>query len=81
MNTDGPVTVQGKQMKITGDGFNISLPSAKAVIKSNTEMKIISDKDELFLFSDKRVDANRNVAENIFIRASGELVFENERKI
>ncbi len=81
VNTDGPVTVLGKQMKITGDGFNISLPGAKAVIKSNPEMKITSDKDENFLFSNKGTVSNRNIAENIFIRASGELVFEHKKKL
>jgi LPS export ABC transporter protein LptC/lipopolysaccharide transport protein LptA len=81
VNTDGPVTVRGKQMKITGDGFKINLPDAKAVIKSNPEMKIISGKDENFLFSNKGTVSNRNIAENIFIRASGELVFEHKKKL
>jgi len=81
VNTDGPVTVLGKQMKITGDGFKINLPDAKAVIKSNSEMKIISDQDENLLFSNKGTVSNRNIAENIFIRASGELVFEHKKKL
>ena len=81
VNTDGPVTVLGVQMKITGDGFKISLSEAKAVIKRDPEMELTSDKDENFLFSDKGTVANRNIAENIFIRASGELVFEHKKKI
>ena len=81
VNTDGPVTVQGKQMKITGDGFKISLPDAKAVIKSNPEMKIISNKDENFLSSNTGTVSNKNIAENIFIRASGELIFEHKKKL
>ncbi|MHC4139054.1 MAG: LPS export ABC transporter periplasmic protein LptC, partial [Planctomycetota bacterium] len=81
VNTEGPVTVLGKQMKITGDGFKINLPDAKAVIKSNSEMKITSDKDENFLFSNKGTVSNRNIAEDIFIRASGELVFEHKKKL
>ena len=81
VNTDGPVTVRGEQMKITGDGLKISLPEAKAVIKRDPEMEITSDKDENFLFSDKGAVTNRNIAENIFIRASGELVFEHKKKI
>ena len=81
VNTDGPVTVLGKQMKITGDGLKINLPDAKAVIKSNSEMKIISDQDENLLFSNKGTVSNRNIAENIFIRASGELVFEHKKKL
>jgi len=81
VNTDGPVTVLGKQMKITGDGFKINLPDAKAVIKRNSEMKIISDKDENLSFLNKGTVSNRNIAENIFIRASGELVFEHKKKL
>jgi len=79
--TDGPVTVKGGRMKVTGTGFEISLSDAKAVIKNDPEMEIIIDKDEVFLFSDEGGSANRNIAENIFIRASGELVFEHEKKL
>lgn len=81
VNTDGPVTVLGKQMKITGDGFKISLSDAKAVVKNDPEMELISNKDEVFLFSDKGTVTNRNIAENIFVRASGELIFEHEKKL
>jgi lipopolysaccharide transport protein LptA/LPS export ABC transporter protein LptC len=81
VNTDGPVTVLGKQMKITGDGLEISLSEAKAVIKNDPEMEITSDKDEVFLFSDKGTGTNRNIAETIFVRASGELVFEHKKKL
>lgn len=81
VNTDGPVTVKGEQMKIIGDGFKISLPEAKAVIKRDPEMEVTSDKDENFLFPVKGTVPNRNKAENIFIRASGELVFEHKKKL
>ena len=81
VNTDGPVTVKGGRMKVTGTGFEISLSDAKASIKNEPEMEIISNKDEVFLFSDKGGSANRNTAENIFIRASGNLVFENKKKL
>ncbi len=81
VNTDGPVTVLGEQMKITGYGFEISLSDAKAVIKNDPQMEVASNKDEIFLFSDKGAAANRNITENIFIRASGELVFEHKTKL
>ncbi len=81
VNSDGPVKVQSNRMRITGDGLEIRLSDKIAVIKNEPEMEIISNKDEIFLFSDKGVVTNRNIAENIFIRCSGELVFENEREI
>ena len=81
VNTDGPVTILGEQMKVTGDGFEISLSGAKAVIKNDPVMEVTSDKSEVFLFSDKGAGANRNIAEKIFVRASGELVFEHKKKL
>jgi LPS export ABC transporter protein LptC/lipopolysaccharide transport protein LptA len=81
VNTDGLVTVLGKQMKVTGVGFEISLSDAKAVIKNDPDMEVTSNKDEVFLFSDKGTVTNRNIAELIFIRASGELVFEHKKKL
>lgn len=81
VNTDGPVTVQGNRMRITGEGFTVRLSDKKAFIKNDPEMEIISDKDDMFLFTEKGVITNRNIAENIFIRCSGELVFENEKKL
>lgn len=81
VTTDGPVTVLGKQMKVTGIGFEISLSDAKAVIKNDPEMEITNNKDEVYLFSDKETVTNRNVAELIFIRASGELVFDHKKKL
>ena len=81
VNSDGSVTVKGKQMKITGTGFEISLSDAKASIKNDPEMEIRSSKDDLFLFSDQAAVTNRSTAASIFIRASGELVFENKKKL
>jgi LPS export ABC transporter protein LptC/lipopolysaccharide transport protein LptA len=81
VNTDGPVTVLGKQMKVTGYGFEISLSDAKAVIKNDPEMEVTNNKDEVFLFSDKGTVTDRNIAELIFIRASGELIFEHKKKL
>ncbi|MGR3293858.1 MAG: LPS export ABC transporter periplasmic protein LptC [Candidatus Scalindua sp.] len=79
--TDGPVTVLGKQMKVTGIGFEINLSDATAVIKNDPEMEITNNKDEVYLFSNKETVTNRNVAELIFIRASGELVFDHKKKL
>ena len=81
VNTDGPVTVKGGRMLVTGTGFEISLSDARAVIKNDPEMEIISNKDEVFIFSDEGFSSNSNIAENVFIRASGELVFEHKKKL
>ena len=81
VNTYGPVTVKGGRMKVTGTGFEISLSDAKAVIKNDPEMEIISNEDEVFLFFDEEGSTDKNIAENIFIRASGELVFEHKKKL
>ena len=81
VNTDGPATVLGKQMKVTGIGLEISLSEAKAVMKNDPEMEVTNNKDELFLFSGNETVTNRNTAELIFIRASGELVFEHKKKL
>jgi lipopolysaccharide transport protein LptA len=68
-------------MKVTGVGLEINLSEAKAVMKNDPEMEVTNNKDELFLFSDKETVTNRNTAELIFIRASGELVFEHKKKL
>ena len=81
VNTDGPVTVKGGRMLVTGTGFEISLSDARAVIKNDPEMEIISNKDDVFIFSDEGFSSNSNSAENVFIRASGELVFEHKKKL
>ncbi|GAG48526.1 unnamed protein product, partial [marine sediment metagenome] len=81
VDTDGPVTILGEQMKVTGDGFEVSLSGAKAVIKNDPVMEVTSDKNDVFLFSDKGAGANRDITENIFVRASGELVFEHKKKL
>ncbi len=81
VNTDGHVTIQGSRMRITGEQFEVRLANKKALIKIDPEMEIISNKDEMFLFTDDGDIKNRNIAENIFIRCSGELVFEHENEI
>jgi LPS export ABC transporter protein LptC/lipopolysaccharide transport protein LptA len=84
INTDGLVTIKSKGMEITGSGFEISLADSKAVVKNDPEMEIKGDRDDLFLFPEKKVttsNVNENVGEHVFIRSSGELVFENEKKL
>ena len=81
VNTYGPVTVKGGRMKVTGTGFEISLSDARAVIMNDPEMEIISNEDEVFLFFDEEGSTDKNIAENIFIRSSGELVFEHKKKL
>lgn len=91
INTDGLVTVIGKGMRTTGLGFEISLSESKAWIKNDPEMEIDSNEGGALFFSQKKADASNlknktsiakgNVAENIFIRSSGELVFENKKNL
>lgn len=81
VDTDGPATVLGKQMKVTGVGLEISLTEAKAVIKYDPEMEVTSNKNEMFLFPDEGTATEKNIEELIFIRASGELVFEHKKSL
>lgn len=89
--TDGFVTIKSEGMEITGSGFEISLTDSKAWVKDDPEMEVKSNHDDFFLFPVKEatasnsksqtVIANGNIDENIFIRSSGELVFENEKRL
>ncbi|MCP4253660.1 MAG: LPS export ABC transporter periplasmic protein LptC [Candidatus Scalindua sp.] len=81
VDTDGPATVLGKQMKVTGVGLEISLSEATAVIKNDPEMEVTNNENEMFLFSDEGTTTEKNIAELIFIRASGELVFEQKKSL
>ena len=81
VDTDGPATVLGKQMKVTGVGLQINLSEAKAVMKNEPEMEVTNNENEMFLFSDEGTATDKNIAENIFIRASGELVFEHKKSL
>ena len=81
VDTDGPATVLGKQMKVTGVGLQINLSEAKAVMKNEPEMEVTNNENEMFLFSDEGTATDKNIAEIIFIRASGELVFEHKKSL
>ncbi len=81
VDTDGPATVLGKQMKVTGVGLEINLSEAKAIMKNDPEMEITNNENEMFLFSDEGAGTDKNIAELIFIRASGELVFEHKKSL
>ncbi len=81
VNSDGQVRIKGKQMKISGIGFEISLSDSKASIKDDTEMEIVGSRNDMFLFPTRGAVTNRNITENIFIRSSGKLVFEHKEKL
>ena len=91
VRTEGPVTIKSEGIRITGSGFEVSLPDTKASVKDNPEMKVNSSRNDINFFPDKdvvtsndkspAVDTNENVAEDIFIRSSGDLVFENKKKL
>ena len=91
INTDGFVTIKSEGMEITGSGFEISLADSKAWVKDDPEMEVKSNRDDFLLFPGEEATAsnfksqtaiaNGNIDDNIFIRSSGELVFENEKKL
>ena len=81
VDTDGPATVLGKQMKVTGVGLEINLSEAKAIMKNDPEMEVTNNENEMFLFSDEGASTDKNISELIFIRASGELVFEHKKSL
>jgi LPS export ABC transporter protein LptC/lipopolysaccharide transport protein LptA len=90
ITTDGLVTVKGKGMMITGSGFEISLSDSKALIKNDPEIEINSDRGSFFFSPERKANnsnhksqtaiTHKNIAEKIFIRSSGELIFENKNK-
>jgi LPS export ABC transporter protein LptC/lipopolysaccharide transport protein LptA len=82
--TDGFVTIKNEDMEITGLGFEISLADSKAWVRNDPEMEVKRNRDDLFLFPEKKTTTSsidENIDENIFIRSSGEMVFEHEGKI
>ena len=82
--TDGFVAIKNEDMDITGLGFEISLADSKAWVRNDPEMEVKRNRDDLLLFPEKKTttsSVDENINENIFIRSSGEMVFENEEKI
>jgi LPS export ABC transporter protein LptC/lipopolysaccharide transport protein LptA len=82
--TDGFVTIKNEDMDITGLGFEVSLADSKAWVRNDPEMEVKRNRDDLLLFPEKKTttsNVNKNINENIFIRASGEMVFEHEEKL
>lgn len=84
--TDGQVTINNKDMKITGSVFEISLINAKAWIRYEPEMVISDEENELFFFQGQNMEKKEGLekqktTEKIYIRSSGELVFDNKNKI
>lgn len=84
VSTDGFVTIKNEDMEITGVGFEISLADSKAWVRNNPEMEVKRSRDDLVLFPEKKTttsSVDENINENIFIRSSGQMVFDNEGKI
>ncbi len=82
--TDGFVTIKNEDMDITGLGFEISLADSKARVRNDPEMEVKRNRDDLLLFPEKKTttsNVDENIDENIFIRSSGEMVFEYEEKL
>ena len=82
--TDGFVTIKNEDMDITGLGFEISLADSKAWVRNDPEMEVKRNRDDLLLFPEKKTttsNVDENIDENIFIRSSGEMVFEYEEKL
>ncbi len=84
VNTDGFVTIKSEGMEITGLGFEISLADSKAWVKNDPEMEVKGNRNDLALFPEKKTttsNVNKNIDENVFIRSSGELVFDHKEKL
>ena len=82
--TDGFVTIKNEDMDITGLGFEISLADSKAWVRNDPEMEVKRNRDGLLLFPEEKTttsNVDENIDENIFIRSSGEMVFEYEEKL
>ncbi len=87
VHTDDPVTINGKGIKIVGQGCEIDLVNRKMWIKKDAEMEMDGVKNDLFFLSqDDAPHTARNhpdekgmgetPREKTFIRSSGQLVFD-----
>lgn len=85
--TDDPVTINGKGVKIVGQGCEIDLINKKMWIKKDAEMEMDGVKNDLFFLSQagtpqtvqNHPDENGTgeiPLEKTFIRSSGQLVFD-----
>lgn len=81
--TDDPVTINGKGVKIAGQGCEIDLINRKMWIKKDAEMEMDGVKNDLFFLSQDTAqddlsenDTGKTPLEKTFIRSSGQLVFD-----
>ncbi|MFN3530997.1 MAG: LPS export ABC transporter periplasmic protein LptC [Candidatus Brocadia sp.] len=85
--TDDPVTINGKGVKIVGQGCEIDLINKKMWIKKDAEMEMDGVKNDLFFLSQggtpqtvqNHLDENGTgeiPLQKTFIRSSGQLVFD-----
>lgn len=92
VDTDNSVTINGKGLKIVGQGCEIDLINKKMWIKKDAEMEMDGVKNDLFFMSEDR--ATQNSAKNAlspgetpakevslektFIRSNGQLIFDRQ---
>lgn len=87
--TDDPVTINGKGVKITGQGCEIDLVNKKMWIKKDAEMEMDGVKNDLFFLSPDSTTQNSQTPQNenntkemplekTFIRSSGQLIFDRQ---
>ncbi|NUO08905.1 MAG: LPS export ABC transporter periplasmic protein LptC [Candidatus Brocadia sp.] len=87
--TDDPVTINGKGIKITGQGCEIDLTNKKMWIKKDAEMEMDGVKNDLFFLSPETTSEDvqtpsdetapkETPLEKTFIRSSGQLVFDRQ---
>ncbi|MDE1888824.1 MAG: LPS export ABC transporter periplasmic protein LptC [Planctomycetota bacterium] len=95
VDTDDFVTIDGKGIKITGQGCEIDLVNKKMWIKKDAEMEMDGIKNDLFFLSNSTPQSEQNtmedaiteengtketVVEKTFIRSSGQLLFDRYRE-
>ncbi len=87
--TDDPVTINGKGVKIVGQGCEIDLINKKMWIKKDAEMEMDGVKNDLFFLStdsasqmtqtpQSETGINELPREKTFIRSSGQLIFDRQ---
>lgn len=87
--TDDPVAINGKGVKITGQGCEIDLINKKMWIKKDAEMEMDGVKNDLFFLSPDSASHSEQAPSNetaihershekTFIRSSGQLIFDRQ---
>lgn len=95
VDTDDFVTINGKGIKITGQGCEIDLVNKKMWIKKDAEMEMDGIKNDLFFLSNSTPKSEQTTMEDAiaekngtkeaavektFIRSSGQLLFDRYRE-